>query len=84
MLVRREKLSKKDAKMIAEGLNCSGGGLYAMDEESWEQLFYFGREDLGDGEFSWNSMGRRISGMLARRRNEKGAVPESVRSLQGW
>ncbi len=38
VLIKREKLSKKDAKSIAERLDCSGAGIYDLKEHEWEEM----------------------------------------------
>ncbi len=38
VLIKREKLSKKDAKSIAERLDCSGAGIYDLEEHEWEEM----------------------------------------------
>lgn len=83
VLVKREGLSAKEARSIAGRVDCGGEALYGLREGEWGDLCAGGAEE-GKGWRIWGGdgkreerfeIGRRICGMLIRRRVEVGAIP---------
>lgn len=71
----------KEARCIATRVDCGGEGLYGLGEGQWG---YICAGEEKEGWKGWRGrgkvdergeMGRRICGMLRRRRSEMGALP---------
>lgn len=97
--MKREGLGKKEARMIAARLDCKGAAIYGLDVEDWDEIcsggllfggpegsekMWSGRRQEREKREEGYEIGKRIWGMLKRRRGEEGAVPERVRALNGW
>jgi len=97
VLIKREKIGLQEAREVGRRLQVDGSGLYGLGVEEWDEICAGSllenlerggrrgsRREETEKRDEGFEMGMRIWGMLKRRRREEGAVPETVRALNGW